>query len=72
MEHRFGQRTAVDTTVEVGRRKKIHQGPTTQRSIVLVEEIDLHIDNIRDDGKRNEEALNHVIITEFTSFQLPS
>lgn len=66
----------VDSTVEVGRRNKIHQeviqGPTVQKSTVLVEEIDLHLDNIRGDGKRNEEALNHVIIMEFTSFKLPS
>lgn len=63
-------------TVEAGRRKKIHQdmtqGPSTQRSIVLVEDIDLHLDNVRGDGKRNGEVLNDVIIMEFTSFKLPS
>ena len=38
------------------------QGPTTQRSIILVEERALHIDNTEGEGKRNEKALNYVII----------
>lgn len=66
MKHQFLHRTVIDTRAVAGRRRKIHQeitqGPTTQRSIVLVEEIVLHIDNTEGDGKRNEEALNYVII----------
>lgn len=83
MEHRFGQRTVVDTTVAgvgvagvgvagVGEEDTLRNDPRSNHSKKYSFSGRDRFTHIRGDGNRNEEALSHVIITEFTSFQLPS